>query len=380
MGNTRFDSLVKFLAASPTRRASLGLFAGAGLGSFAALLGVLQIDVGDAVKNERSKRKRKQRKRKKRRDQERGQPPPSNDPPPPTTTTPAPTTTTNAPTTTTTTTKAPPTTTTPPPPGCPEGTKPCNGTCIANTSCCTNSDCPEGTTCQSGDCLGTGAPLFPELRTRAAFDLSFDQKIIDGEQVYLLRFSNTIWNAGEGRLELESEPLPHEEGKAKKIYQNLYDAPIGGTLVRHKQVASDIIYHPEHQHFHFANFASYLLLARDATGVYQETTKKGTKTSFCIYDYQHFEGPYPKQYTSATCGLEVQGLTPGWGDTYHAVLADQWIVVGPRPLGDGEYAVQSTANPKRVIDEGGKEREGNNTAVTYFTVSGGLISNVRNAP
>ena len=169
---------------------------------------------------------------------------------------------------------------------------------------------------------------------------------------------------------------------AKKIYQNLYDAPVGGTLTRRRQVPSDIIYHPNHEHFHFANFASYLLLQRDATGVYQETTKKGTKTGFCIMDDRQVDRDFDKQYTK--CGFDLQGLTPGWGDTYLAGLADQWIVLGAQQLADGEYAVQSTADPKGVLNEGGHAidpaRETNNTAVTYFTVSGGQIGNVRNEP
>jgi len=216
--------------------------------------------------------------------------------------------------------------------------------------------------------------LYPELRTLAAYDLGFDQVDIAGEQVHVLRFSNTVWNAGEGRLELKGQPNPKVDG-ARNIYQIFYDAPIGGTRTKRKVVASDILYHPSHEHYHFENFASYLLLKQDASGTYQKTTKKGTKTSFCIYDYITVEGTNPAQYIG--CGFELTGLTPGWGDTYHASLPDQWIVLGTQPLGDGEYAIQSTADPKGLIDEGGRNRERNNTAVTYFTVQGGQISNVR---
>ena len=43
-------------------------------------------------------------------------------------------------------------------------------------------------------------------------------------------------------------------------------------------------------------------------------------------------------------------------------------------------SIESTADPRGLIDEGGGNRERNNTAVTYFTVSGGQIGNVRNSP
>jgi hypothetical protein len=216
------------------------------------------------------------------------------------------------------------------------------------------------------------------LRTLPATDLRFD--VITGG-THVLRFSNTIWNAGEGRLELQGDPRPNEEA-SKKIYQNLYDAPVGGKLTSHKQVASDFIYHPNHQHFHFANFASYLLLERDEQGVYRATTKKGTKTSFCIEDTSRLERTFASQYGS--CGLALQGLTPGWADTYGWQLADQWIVLGDQPLADGEYAVQSTADPKGLLNEGERKidpaRKTNNSAVTFFTVSAGQISNVRTVP
>jgi hypothetical protein len=196
----------------------------------------------------------------------------------------------------------------------------------------------------------------------------------------VLRFSNTVWNAGEGRLEIQGNPKP-KKNIAKQIYQNLYDDPVGGNRTSHKQVATDTIYHPGHQHFHFANFASYILLER-VSGQYVESTKKGAKTSFCIMDTTRVSGSYPSQYTS--CGRELQGLSVGWGDTYSASLPDQWIVLGSQALADGEYAIQSTADPKDLLDEGGRvidsARESNNTAITYFTVSNGQIGNVRNQP
>lgn len=226
---------------------------------------------------------------------------------------------------------------------------------------------------------GQGASLYPDLQTLPPSDLFFD-KISGGTHV--LRFSNTVWNAGEGRLELQGNPKPpkkKERNIVRQIYQNLYDAPVGGAQTSHKQVASDAIYHAGHQHFHFADFASYLLLKRDANRVYQATEKKGSKTSFCIMDTSPIQGSHPDQYWA--CGGELQGLTPGWGDTYDYSLIDQWVVLGSQRLDDGEYGLQSTADPRNLLDEGGspqdRTREDNNTAVTYFTVSGGQITNVR---
>lgn len=251
--------------------------------------------------------------------------------------------------------------------------KPCDGDCIANSACC--GSCPPGATCREGECsAGSGPSLYPELRSLPPTDLHFDQ-LDDG--THLLRFSNTVWNAGEGRLELEGEPHPRRN-VAKRIYQNLYDAPAGGNLTSHKQVASDVIYHASHEHFHFADFASYLLLKQNSAGDYQATTKRGSKTSFCIMDTARVQGNHSNQYQ--LCGRELQGLSVGWGDTYDSSLPDQWVVLGAQLLSDGAYGLQSTADPKGVLDEGGKERETNNTAATYFRVVDGAIQNVRDTP
>jgi hypothetical protein len=262
---------------------------------------------------------------------------------------------------------------------CSANTKRCDGACIAETKCC--GGCSNDAICLEGVCV---KPLYPDLRTHPPDDLQFDT-LFDtlGNVTHILRFANTIWNAGEGRLELEGDPEPPAEPHmARKVYQNLYDAPIGGNLVSHKLVARDLIYHPSHEHFHLADFASYLLLALDtSSGIYRGTTKEGTKTSFCVMDSYAIDETYPAQFGNDTCETsDRQGMTPGWADTYSADLVDQWVVLGESPLSDGEYAIQSTADPERLLDEGGGNRESNNSSVTYFTVQGGAIHNVREQP
>ncbi len=205
---------------------------------------------------------------------------------------------------------------------------------------------------------GTHVIKYPDLKTLRPSNLSFDQVAWgDGTTHWVLRFDNTVWNAGEGRLELQGQ-------KRGKVYQNLYDAAQGGALARRIYVGNDAVFHEGHDHWHFANFASYLLLQQDADGVYRATTKKGSKTSFCVMDVRQIGGGYGAQYT--TCGKELQGLTVGWGDVYGASLIDQWIDLGSSRLAAGTYAVQTTADPANKLDEGG--RDGNNTATTCFRV------------
>ena len=143
-------------------------------------------------------------------------------------------------------------------------------------------------------------------------------------------------------------------------------------------MASDTVYHPGHQHYHFANLASNTPLKKQKRGAYKPTASKGTKTSYCVIDTNHFERDFAMMYGS--CGKELQGLTPGWGDPYGSGLIDQWVVLGNSPLADGEYVVQSIAEPKNLLKEGGNARVKNNTATTYFTVKNGEIVNVRDRP
>jgi hypothetical protein len=220
---------------------------------------------------------------------------------------------------------------------------------------------------------GGGPPLFPDLQMLNPGDLHFD-RLENGQRI--IRFTTTIWNAGQGRLELEGNVDP---GKSvvKKVFQNLYDAPVGGRRVGRLRVNGRIIYHPEHKHYHFADFAVYSLLVMVSPGNYQ-LAAGGTKVSFCITDNNPLNSGFPGRYL--TCQRRQQGLTPGWGDTYASHLPDQWIVIGFDQLGDGEYAIQVTVDPLGLLHEGGGVGEGNNTNSTFFTVDDGEIKNVRFTP
>jgi hypothetical protein len=221
-----------------------------------------------------------------------------------------------------------------------------------------------------------GVTLYPDLKTLPPSELAFDR--LPGG-TWVLRFTNTVANAGEGRLELQGEPNT-DPNKPQTVYQNLYDAD--GTQTQHNPVATDTVFHPDHNHYHFTDFASSVLLKRDAGSKrYYETTKKGAKTTGCIVDWVDVSEAETEQlYT--TCDQDLQGLTPGWADPYYAELDGQWVVLGKskKPLRDGEYGLKSTADPRDLLDEGARHREHNNTAVTYFTVRNGQIRNLRQTP
>jgi len=213
-----------------------------------------------------------------------------------------------------------------------------------------------------------GRTLYPDLKTRPPRDLSFAQRDDVG---WVLRFTNTVANVGQGPLELQGDPNT-SAGEEHPIFQNFYDAD--GILTESKQVATDTTYHAEHNHYHFTDFGASVLLERKAgSNRYRATSMTGAKTSFCIEDVVEDLGEGDSEQTYTECGTDLQGLTPGWSDIYASDLWGQWIVIGDKPLADGKYGLKSTVDPLNLLDEGAKKREKNNSAITYFTVTNGVI-------
>jgi hypothetical protein len=81
----------------------------------------------------------------------------------------------------------------------------------------------------------------------------------------------------------------------------------------------------------------------------------------------------------------VQGLSPGWGDTYDYYRSEQWIDLGPASasaspgLADGDYVLRSVTDPKNHVYESENKsdssREGiaDNEAISQLRVSGGRL-------
>jgi len=72
--------------------------------------------------------------------------------------------------------------------------------------------------------------------------------------------------------------------------------------VSHTLATSDVAYPPNHEHYHFAGFASDLLLGKTyALGLAK--TKKGAETSFCVLDTARMSEWYPAPYTARGMAL-----------------------------------------------------------------------------
>lgn len=243
----------------------------------------------------------------------------------------------------------------------------------------------------SSDATAAGPPLYPDLRTMPPSDLRFDIVTVDSpgapQQRKVLRFSNTVANVGQGPLELYGTLQTGSTGKYVKVEQRIYDRD--GLLSTTKDVGT-FEYHEAHAHWHFADFASYQLYAASGTTLGQPLLeKKGTKTGFCLLDTTRIQrlADSPRLGVYTQCGTLsdasptlTQGISVGWGDTYRASLAEQWVDLGPADgtayLADGDYAIWSKVDPTTKLAEGGNSLT-NNIATTFFRVQGGRIKILR---
>jgi hypothetical protein len=226
--------------------------------------------------------------------------------------------------------------------------------------------------------------LYPDLRTVPPSELRFSTATIDGSTHTVLRFTNTVWNAGQGPLELVGNI-----GVNGSVTQRLYDDAGSFASV---QVGDNFTFHPAHDHWHFDGFADYQLWTKPeydawvASGRSQGQARTlGSKTTFCLMDTSRVQSlpGSPSKAVYSACGRELQGISVGWSDSYRYTLADQWIDLGNAVLPDGDYVLRSVADPKnRLYESAGRsdaarESEVANEAITSFTVQRGRLKVTR---
>jgi hypothetical protein len=174
----------------------------------------------------------------------------------------------------------------------------------------------------------TAQELLPNLRAMPPSNLSIATNASTGNPE--LRLAATSWNSGAGPLEL----IPGAAGQAgQDVYQRIYLKGGGST----QRLAGTFVWHPEHNHFHFQEYALYTLRPVNAPGASQ---RQSYKTSFCVMDTTKVDSRMrgaPKEAVYATCNAVVQGMSVGWGDTYGAHLAGQSFVLTGNP--DGLYVL-----------------------------------------
>ena len=247
----------------------------------------------------------------------------------------------------------------------------------------------------------TAAPAFaadqyPDLKTLPPRDLRFDSVDVGGGDTTatgfhdVLRFSNTVWNAGPGKLVLRGALDPVT--KRGPAYQRVYDTSGSFTEL---STGSDMYYHPSHDHYHFEDWGTFQLwtaakydawVAGGGATVQEQT---GSKTTSCVLDEEFIAevmgASWPGVFGFGGCnpdssGNLMEGLSAGWGDTYDWWRADQWVDLGVGgKLQDGDYVLRSVVDPTNKIYESpgrgdaSKEATSVNSAITRFSVRSGAL-------
>ncbi|HEX3561721.1 MAG TPA: LamG-like jellyroll fold domain-containing protein, partial [Solirubrobacterales bacterium] len=234
---------------------------------------------------------------------------------------------------------------------------------------------------------------YPNLKTLPPRDLRFDTADVDASEATVmhnvLRFSNTVWNAGPGTLEVRG--LIDLTTKTGPATQRVYDDGGGFT----EFPAGSFYYHAAHQHYHYDNWGRYELWTKAgyeawlASGRTVGNPTVGAKTTSCMIDEEFIRNvpnqPYPPAHNPEGCtpdsqGRMSQGISPGWGDTYDYYRFEQWIDLGAGgSLANGQYVLRSVVDPTNKIYESPNKadvtREGqeDNEAITAFAVQNGQL-------
>ncbi len=163
--------------------------------------------------------------------------------------------------------------------------------------------------------------LLPNLRALPASDIHFGAALVNGETREVLRLTTTTWNDGDGPLEVQAS---RPTGEIQLVDQIAYTAAGKRHVVPGR--GGVVAWHPSHNHFHFNEYARYILEPRS---VDIALPLRISKTTFCIRDTVRIdrEQGAASQGGYRTCDQDVQGLSVGWGDTYPYVLREQWIDV-----------------------------------------------------
>lgn len=178
-------------------------------------------------------------------------------------------------------------------------------------------------------------------------------------QTVLLRFSNAINNTGAGELHIvayraaASPSTVDPDNNTMPAFQRItrdngtfYDTPVG-----------QLVYHPEHHHFHLDGAARYRLIDAD-TGI---IVRESPKVSFCLADVAIVDATLPGYRQAPVYNACVHnpyatfaemGISIGWADVYGKSLVGQSLdVTDLMTLPAKNYILESTTNPDGLLHE-----------------------------
>ncbi len=171
----------------------------------------------------------------------------------------------------------------------------------------------------------------------------------DDQDGSALRFATAVANRGSQALDLVGVPQGPEEAAAFQCV--VWGGP---RACAQRSPVGRFVWHPDHAHFHFEDFALYELRSLTPTGLPDMSragvVATGGKISFCLIDVEPdrpsdnpvYSVPHPLYY-SCLAGVSTQGISPGWRDVYSSTLVGQQIPIDG--VGNGIYALVVTTDP-----------------------------------
>lgn len=200
---------------------------------------------------------------------------------------------------------------------------------------------------------GGAAEQLPNLVALPPFDIAIERA--DSGDGDAIRFATGAANRGEHALELSGQPSSPSEAVAQQCI-----AWVQPRVCGEREEVGRFIWHPQHGHYHFEDFALYELrrLRRSGAPDLREQGLVATsgKISYCIIDVERddqnppplYSFPYPLYYSCFT-GIGIQGISPGWRDIYGKGTIGQEIPLEGVP--DGTYALTVEIDPADRLKE-----------------------------
>lgn len=209
--------------------------------------------------------------------------------------------------------------------------------------------------------------LLPDLKVTPPKELFIKEE----QGVRKIRFETSSFNIGVGPLELKGVTNPE---RTKTVAYQIIRKKDG---TNEERKVGEFVFHPEHNHWHIENYTQFQLWRYGDDGVPTELVTTTDKMSFCVWDEKIYEPniqnvppgrTYP-ECSRKTQGIEIQGNSVGWGDSYAANFEGQELIIDGVP--DGNYLVKPVINVDNKILESDFS---NNESSVYVEIKGNKLT------
>lgn len=192
--------------------------------------------------------------------------------------------------------------------------------------------------------------------------------MVNQQQREWLRFTSTHWNVAQSRGSLrirgggQIAPCTVDGVAYDQCTYAMQEIVNSAGEVVAENPAGVAVFHVEHNHWHQNNVADFLLRAGSLTG---PVVSQATKVTYCLIDWDWSrlvdERTKPEFWE---CGAEYQGISYGFGDSYHHATHGQELDITKVP--SGTYYLTHDADPANHWLE---ERDDNNASWTKFALT-----------